>query len=137
MQEMKIIPLFSDSDALGHTNYQAIIRWMEEARSPLYRLLFSKYVDTKRFLVLAHMELNFPGETLIDRETTVQTCVSKIGRTSFTMRQELWQDENLGVQGEFVFVHFDLESRKPLPLDERMQEILKIWFDAIPSEKTG
>ena len=129
MKETTITPLFSDSDALGHTNYQAIIRWLEEARSPLYRLLYPKYADGDRFFVLVHIELDFSGETLVDFDATIRTCVSEIGNTSFTMRQELLQNGNLCVRGGFVFVHFDRKTRRPIPLGAEMREKLQLWFD--------
>ncbi len=119
--ETTILPQFSDSDALGHINYLAANRWFEEARSPLYRLLFPTFFGNERFLVLVHMELDFSNETFLDQAVTIRTEVLDVGRTSLTIRQTARQGERLCITGKFVLVHFDLVARTSLPIDDELR----------------
>ena len=127
MQETRILPQFSDSDALGHINHISLIRWYEVARSPLYRFLFPNFSNVDELLVLVHIDIDFIAEMQLDMEALIQTEITKIGNTSFTMSQEAWQDGKLCGRGNFVIVYFDLVNRKPLPIDDDFRQKLEYW----------
>lgn len=127
MQETILMPQFSDSDALGHINHLSVARWFEVGRSSLYRRLFPNYVGVTDFLVLVHMEIDYVAETTLDAKVSIRTNVSKVGRTSFTIDQEAWQTDRLCCKGRFVMVYFDLDARKPLPIDDDLRRKIEQW----------
>jgi acyl-CoA thioester hydrolase len=74
-------------------------------------------------VILARLEVDYlrqlyyrPGERLC-----VRSWVTRLGTKSFTMRQELVQDEQVAIRVDAVLVVFDVrtDSSRPLDDDER------------------
>ena len=76
---------------------------------------------------MVHMDVDYVSETLLDGEVTIKTEIVKIGNTSFTVRQEAWQNDRLCSRGNFVIVYFDLENRTPQKIDEQLKQKIERW----------
>jgi acyl-CoA thioester hydrolase len=133
MLEVTILPQFSDTDALGHANYQASVRWFEVGRMPIYKLFAPEFTRIVRqrhgiFLVMVHFEIDYHNETLLDYEITVRTWLTKIGRSSFHVEQELLQQGVRCSTGRVVLVCYDLATRKSVPIPDEVRKQLERWM---------
>lgn len=128
MLEMTLTPQFSDTDALGHINYQAIVRWFEAGRLPIYREVTPELGDLSkagRFLAMVHMEIDYRNEMRLGKDILIRTGITRIGGSSFDVKQEARQEERCCGTGRVVLVHYDLETRKALPLTGELREKLE------------
>ncbi|HBT77793.1 MAG TPA: thioesterase [Planctomycetaceae bacterium] len=125
MLETTILPQFSDSDALGHINYQATVRWFETGRLPIYRIFVGDFEIADRFLAMVRMEVDYAGEMRLGSEVTVRTRITEIGRSSFHVRQEAFQQGRCCSSGHVVLVHYDLTTRKAIPITDELRESLR------------
>lgn len=116
MYEITITPNFGDIDGLRHVNNTMLPVWFEQARMRLYQICNPTMSLEDWNLILAHIDVDFLGQLRLGAEVVIRTEVTKIGNTSFTVKQEAWQEGRLGARGTTVVVHFDFATNKPTPL---------------------
>jgi acyl-CoA thioester hydrolase len=131
MLELTITPQFSDTDILGHINYQATVRWFEMGRSLVYRAISPDFPNTTHFLVMVHMGVDYSHEMLLVDDVVVKTRVTKIGRCSFDVEQEAIQNGELCSTGRVVLVYYNLKTRKAEPLPENVKEQICKFMDYV------
>jgi acyl-CoA thioester hydrolase len=109
---------WSDPDSLGHVNHARALSLLEDAR-----LAMVADLPEAPGLILARLEVDYlrqlyyrTGERLV-----VCTAVTRIGTTSFTVRQELVQDDQVAVRADVVLVLFDFatDSSRAMTAAER------------------
>jgi acyl-CoA thioester hydrolase len=128
--KITVLPQFSDSDILGHANFQATVRWFEAGRRTIYRLFDSNKTIRRgegTCVVMVHMEIDYAHETQLDDEVTIQTWISRIGNSSFTIEQESLQNGTSRSTGRFVLVCCDVKTRKAIPISQNIREKLQNW----------
>lgn len=126
MFTQKITPAFYDTDALGHINNTRVPQWFELARNDLFKI-FTHDLDPKKWqLILARIEVDFVGELFYGSDIEVRTSISRIGGSSFSVHQEIWQQNRLGAKGEATLVHYDFAAGKSLPLTEQQRAELQV-----------
>jgi acyl-CoA thioester hydrolase len=98
---------WSDPDSLGHVNHARALSLLEDAR-----LAMLADLPEAPGLILARLEVDYlrqlyyrTGERLV-----VCTAVTRIGTTSFTVRQELVQDHQVAIRAVAVMVTFDFAA---------------------------
>jgi acyl-CoA thioester hydrolase len=100
---------FSDVDRFGHLNHVRLLEFFETARNPYFRHLAEVeqrpcVLDTAGF-VIADLSVQFrhavPAGT---PEVEVRASVDRVGRSSITLRYELWNDDTLFVEATTVLV---------------------------------
>ena len=120
-----ITPRFADTDALGHINNTVVPVWLEQARTPIFRL-FTPDLNIQRWrLIIAKIEVNFWREILYGYEVQVRTYFEKIGNSSFHIGQEVYQQEQLCAKGTSVMVHFNYDSRKSEMIPAEVRAIME------------
>ena len=106
---------WSDPDMLGHVNHARALALIEDARLAMG--------DRRGGLILARLEVDYlrqlyyrAGERLV-----VRSVVTRFGTKSFTVQQELVQDDQVALRANAVMVAFDFEAdaSRPLTDDER------------------
>lgn len=111
---------WSDQDLNGHVNNAHAITLMEEAcvRATLAWTGTSPTPKTPH--VVRTINADYDRE-LSYAPVTARVWVSRLGRTSYTVTHELYQDGERCVHGDAVIVNLDPETRRPAPLtdDER------------------
>ena len=123
-----ITPRFAETDALGHINNTVIPVWLEQARTPVFRL-FIPDLDIRQWrLIIAKIEVNFWQEILYGHEVQVRTYVEKIGTSSFHLGQEVHQQEQLCAKGVSVMVHFDYHTRKSEPIPTAIRTAMEAHY---------
>lgn len=120
-----IEPRFGDADGMRHITNTALPLWFEQARNPVYRI-FNPNLDLEKWsLVMARLEVEYKGELFYGRDIEVRTSVSRIGKSSFDVAQEAWQDGVLRATGTVVLVQIDPARRNPVPLSPDIRRALQ------------
>jgi acyl-CoA thioester hydrolase len=124
----KLMPRFSDTDALGHINNTMLPVWFEAARDPVFRL-FTPELDLQNWpLILAKIEVSFLAQLYYGKEIEIRTFISRLGGSSFDVYQEAWQDGQKCASGTAVMVHFCYQEQKSAPLPEAIRSQLESHF---------
>jgi acyl-CoA thioester hydrolase len=113
---------WSDPDTFGHVNHARALSLLEDARL----LMASEapgVVAGRPDIILARLEVDYlrqlyyrPGERLC-----VRSWLTRVGTKSFTMRQELLQDDQAAIRLDAVLVLFDVTTdvSRPMTDEER------------------
>ncbi|MBB1350666.1 MULTISPECIES: thioesterase family protein [unclassified Pseudoalteromonas] len=117
----KVMPRFSETDALGHINNTVLPVWFEVARGPIFKFFTPDLNPHDWKLIIAKVEVSFVGELFYGHKVTVKTSVEHIGTSSFTLRQEAWQHDKCCAIGKAVMVRYDFiaKSKQALSIDEK------------------
>ncbi len=121
-----VTPRFGDIDGLRHINNTRLPEWFELARMPLYRIFHPDLNLDGWSLIMARIAVDFTAQMTFDREVEIRTWVSRIGRSSFTVSQEAWQDGVLGARGEAVIVHYDFAGLRSLAIPDAQRHQLSL-----------
>ncbi len=116
-------PRFGETDALGHINNTAVPVWFEKAREPLFRL-FTPDMDVHNWkLIIARISVDFLGEIFYGEDVELRTWLAKIGNSSMTVRQEVWQNGECRARGDAAMIHYDYQARVSvsIPADIRTE----------------
>ena len=121
MFETEIIPRVSESDGVGHINNNFIPVWLEAGRREVFRIFTPDLNFDAWRLALVNINIDYTAQIYFHENAAVRTWVERIGNKSFTLYEEIWQNERLCAQGMATYVHFDYlsQSSKPLPEAER------------------
>ncbi|MCX7817229.1 MAG: acyl-CoA thioesterase [Syntrophales bacterium] len=122
MFKRKIHPRISETNLTGHISHSAIPVWLEEGYEEIL-MLFPQHHNNPS-LVMVNINIDFLRELFFGKDVELITGVEKIGNTSLTLKQLLFQDEALCVVSNTTFVHLDQVSRKPSPIPEPIRKIL-------------
>jgi acyl-CoA thioester hydrolase len=131
MLEEIITPGFYETDALGHINNTVVPMWFEKARTPLFKVFTPDLDPNKWELILVKIEVEYVREIDYRTPVTIRTGIQDIGNSSFVIRQELFQDEELSARGQSTLVHYDYNQKKSQPLTTEARSELKKYFWAV------
>ncbi len=110
MFSIKIQPRFAETDALAHINNTVIPVWFESGRPGIFKI-FNPSQDLANWnLIIAKIEVNYVAQIHYQFEVEIRTHVSKIGRSSLTILQEVWQQDQRVAWGECIMVKFDYST---------------------------
>lgn len=128
-----ITPNMSDTDALRHINSNVIPLWFETGRTEVYNIFNPTHELTykKWNLMLVRMDFNFIKPIYYGYDVEIRTYIIKLGKSSITLLQEVWQNGQLRVNGKSVMIFFDYirQENKAIPEDIRnslLKEIISI-----------
>lgn len=125
MWKKTVTPRFGDVDGLRHINNCKLPEWFELGREPLFRY-FQPKLDLENWpLIMAKITVDFVSQMRLGLDVEIHTYVRKVGRSSFTVYQEAWQDGNLGAKGEAVIVNYDFKNLKSLPIPDDIRKALE------------
>jgi acyl-CoA thioester hydrolase len=125
----KLMPRFSDTDALGHINNTKIPMWFEGGREPIFKLFIPDLDPKKWELIIAKIEVNYHGQLFYGKEVEMRTYISRIGGASFDVYQELWQQGEKRVSGVASMVNFDYQVQTSKKIsDEIRAELTKLLY---------
>jgi len=125
----KLMPRFSDTDALGHINNTKVPTWFEGAREPIFRFFIPDLDPNKWQLIIAKIEVSYHGQLFFGQEVEIRTYISRIGGASFDVYQELWQHGEKCVSGTATMVNFDYQTQSSKKIsDEIRAELSKHMY---------
>lgn len=117
---------YRDTDRQGHINNSVFATFLETARTELLYVTLGYNMEEISF-VIANLNINFIGEIIWPGDVYIGTTVEKIGNSSFTLYQAIFQDERVVSTATSVIVQVDLETKKGKPMTEEMKNQLKLY----------
>jgi acyl-CoA thioester hydrolase len=120
---------YADVDVTGFVYHSNYITMCERARYEAFRELgvdIAKYVEeTHQAFVVKSLEISYNRPAQLGDEVVVKTSVDHIGKTSFTLAQDIYRrDENL-TKAKVKIVTINSDSR-PVKLPEIMLKAIDI-----------
>lgn len=110
--ETELVPRYCDTDAGGHINNTAVAEWLEAGRIDL----LVNRVPVRITSMLRRIEIDYLQELRFRHPATIRTCVKKVGKTSVTSVQEIWQKGQCCVEAIAVDCCFDRTTGRPAPV---------------------
>lgn len=114
----KVMPRFSETDALGHINNTVLPVWFEAARAPIFKFFTPDLNPHDWKLIIAKVEVSFVGELFYGDEVTIKTSVEQVGTSSFVLRQEAHQGDKCCAVGKTVLVRYDFAAKAKQALSD-------------------
>ena len=96
-----------------------------EARVRAFRLL---NLEDRGIIgqVVARQEINYRRPILFGLEPlVVKTWISHVGRSSFSMESEVWDEGHLAADAKTVMVCFDVQSRESREIPGEFRRVLE------------
>jgi acyl-CoA thioester hydrolase len=118
MFSLTITPSFSDTDMLGHINNTVIPVWCETARRPIFEIFNPSLRPDKWNLIVARVEMDFEHQIDYIPTIEIRTGIERIGNSSFTVLQELYQEGRRVATVRTVMVHYSYSQQKPIHLPQ-------------------
>ncbi|MEW6997544.1 acyl-CoA thioesterase [Colwelliaceae bacterium BS250] len=125
-----ITPRFSDTDALGHINNTMVPIWFEGARNPVFKIFMPELDLAKWPVILAKIDVEFHAQMFFQHDIEIRTSIARIGSSSFTVYQELWQQRKLCASGNAVMVNFCYKSQKAQPIADNVRQELHLHLSS-------
>lgn len=110
---------FGDLDPLGHVNNVAIAQLYEESRVRFGRIVVERSGPGLHRLVLASLNVHYLAETRYPDPVEVGIGVARIGRSSYSLAQALYQGDRCVGLADSTLVHAPATGVRPLPDDVR------------------
>lgn len=107
---------YADTDRQGHVNNAAFATFVETGR---VRFLYDPERPVGRDgaeWVIVSLKLDFLGEIRWPGTVEIGTRVARIGTSSVTLEEGLYQDDRQVAAAETVIVQIDQATRKAVPL---------------------
>jgi acyl-CoA thioester hydrolase len=115
---------YADTDRQGHVNNAVFATFLETARVEIFYDPARPLADHGAEFVIAALHLTFLGEIRWPGAVTIGTGVQKIGTSSVTLAQAIFQNGRCVAQAEVIAVHIDTATRKARPLSEATRSAL-------------
>ena len=123
MIRTEIIPRVSETDGAGHINNVFVPVWFEAGRREIFRILNPELEFHDWHAVLASIHVDYVDQIFYKHPAEVRTWIERIGNKSFTIGEEIWQQDRCCARGRAVYVYFDLElqASQSIPDDVRQK----------------
>jgi acyl-CoA thioester hydrolase len=127
MFKTKVTPSFGDIDGMKHVNNNRILEWFELGGLDIYRYFTPDLdLDFENWkLIMVRKEADFVGQLRFGEDVEIRTYLLKIGNSSFTVGNEVWQSNELKAKGKTVIVHFDYVTHKSVPIPDDVRKKLE------------
>jgi acyl-CoA thioester hydrolase len=114
---------WSDPDAYGHVNHARALSLIEDARLAMGAAAPGVAHGRLPDMILARLEVDYLRQLhyRVGERVHVRSWVTRVGTKSFTMRQELLQDDEVAIRLDAVIVLFDIttDSSRAMTDEER------------------
>lgn len=119
---------YADTDRQGHVNNALFSSFLETGRvEVLYNADYPILVEGASF-VIASLKLEFLNEITWPGQVDIGTGILKIGNSSITIFQSLFQNERCVANAETVIVQVDNVTRRSASLTASAKETLSRWL---------
>jgi acyl-CoA thioester hydrolase len=112
-----IEPRFSETDILGHIN--------NTARQDIFKLVHPNLSSSDWPMIIAHIHVDFILQTEYGDKVTIKSSISKIGKKSFDVTHEAYQNQLLVAKGNAVLVWYNYAQQSSSLIPEEIRELLK------------
>lgn len=119
---------YADTDRQGHVNNAVFSTFLETGRvEVLYNARLPILMQGASF-VIASLKLEFLKEITWPGQVDIGTGILKIGNSSITLLQRLFQNDDCVAQAETIIVQVDDETRRGSPLSAAARQTLGGWL---------
>jgi acyl-CoA thioester hydrolase len=117
---------WSDPDSLGHVNHARALSLLEDARLAMVG------EEQGGAVILARLEVDYLRQLYyrVSERLCVTSWVTRIGTKSFTVRQELAQDDEVAIRADVVMVMFDFATDTSRPLSDEERAFWSRWQES-------
>ena len=124
---------YGDTDRQGHVNNAVFMTFLETGRVEVLHRPKSPIYDDNAEFVLVNVNLNLQGEIRWPGEVQIGTAVSKIGNSSITFYQQMFQNGVCVASADSVVVQVNTMTRRSQSLSETARTALSAFL--LESEK--
>ncbi|HEX8201430.1 MAG TPA: acyl-CoA thioesterase [Isosphaeraceae bacterium] len=121
---LEIIVRPTEIDVNGHVNNAKYVEYLEWGREDWYErhgLPYERLLDLGAITVTVNLNLNFRRECRQGESLTIATRPDRLGRTSFTLAQEIRRrDGQRAADATVTLVTIDPATRTPRPVPEEL-----------------
>lgn len=115
---------YADTDRQGHVNNALFSTFLETGRTELLYADEPLHAENASFVIVSQKldllsEIRWPGKV------DIGTAVTRVGNSSLSLFQGLYQDGKLAAVADTVIVQMDDRTRKSKPLSPETAERLK------------
>ena len=114
-----------DTDHLGHVSHPVFVSLLETGRIEIFLGKDNGMPSEGCGLVLVSLSINFLAEVLWPGSVEIGTRITKIGRSSVTTEQAIFQNGRCCATGITVAAQMNMTTRRSQALDEIAVEHLK------------
>lgn len=107
---------YADTDRQGHVNNAVFATFLETGRVEILYDPKAPLAEDGAAFVIARLSLNFESEIRWPGEVSIGTRVARIGRSSVTLEQGIFQNNTCVARAETVIVQMDDATRRSRPL---------------------
>lgn len=119
---------YADTDRQGHVNNATFSSFLETGRVEiLYNPEYPILAEGISF-VIASLQLNFLKEITWPGQVDIGTGILKIGNSSITIFQQLFQNEQCVANAETIIVQVNHQSGRSTPLTDHARKTLSKWL---------
>ena len=115
---------FRDTDRLGHVNNAVFATFCETGRTALLYDPETGFGAPDCEYVIARLELDYLGELNWPGEVMIGTGVKRVGRTSLTLTNAVYDGARAVARAETVIVQIDRQTRAARPLSKALAQRL-------------
>lgn len=108
----------ADLDPNDHVTNSVICAWFDDARYMLLREHLFPLCGPEHYFALVDLNIGFREEIVMFDRPLIGTVITRLGRSSIAMRQELWRDETLCCTSTSVTALADRSARRSVPLHD-------------------
>jgi acyl-CoA thioester hydrolase len=111
---------WSDPDLYGHVNHARALSLLEDARLAMADESPGRDRGRPADVILARLEVDYLRQLYhrVGERLVVRSWVTRLGTKSFTLRQELVQDDAVAIRADCVLVVFDVTTDTSRPLSD-------------------
>tara|TARA_B100000963_G_C22208913_1_gene486426 strand:+ start:168 stop:566 length:399 start_codon:yes stop_codon:yes gene_type:complete len=121
----KIVPRVSETDGVGHINNVFIPIWFEAGRREIFRI-FSPNLDFVNWkLALVKVTVEYVDQLYLAENVEIRTGIEKIGNSSFTIKEEIYQTDRLCAKGEAIYVNYNFKEKKSETISNEIRDKLQ------------
>ena len=115
---------FSDTDRQGHVNNVCFSFFLESGRAAIV-LEDPSLLEPDCFFVIVTTTIDFLGELHFPGVVTIANGISKIGGSSITVRQALFQDGRCASVSYSTMAQVNTKKRAAQPLSDRARAVFE------------
>ena len=119
---------YADTDRQGHVNNAHFSTFLETGRVEVLYNPEQPILMPGASFVIASLKLDFLNELKWPGQVQIGTGVVKIGNSSITILQRLFQEGQCTANAETVIVQVDDQTKRGAPLSDNARQILSAWL---------
>ena len=120
-----VVPRVSETDGVGHINNVFVPIWFEAGRREIFSI-FSPQLDFLNWkLALVKVTVEYVDQLYLAQIVEIRTGIKKIGNSSFTIKEEIYQTDRLCAKGEAIYVNYNFKEKKSEPISNEIRDKLQ------------